>query len=182
MFSFLNQREIFSLSFTDEGTKESFRAERDLKKTAVSKISTFWAFNGTSLHLLGDVDRKKFVGDKDPFSSFYSMFGAVDGWSNCPEQAKFTFRIPRWIDIVTLLKITGKGIWKVSLVVGSTKFAIYTKKKNRMDTFCVKLPFSLPVYAMQFTVILIVLHGEEVSSLKVKGGQMFEQYRDRSGR
>lgn len=177
MLSFLRQREKISLSFADEGVKKDLEA--DMNKVAVSKISRFWKHHGTTSHILDGLDRQKFIRDKENvFPEFYAIMGVKNGWGSCQPCPDATFRIPRLLDVVSLLKVTAKNVWKISLFVNDTQLPIYTKRRDDISTFCVELPFPIPLYLVPYTEFFIIVHGEDVKNVKVKGGFLRSEYRN----
>lgn len=183
MFSFLRQRETLTLSFSGvDDWKELGKVRRE-KTEAANKIRSFWKRYGRKMHLEEGAKKEVFIDDVKGAPDFptaislYSMGAMRNGWMSCDKISTFLFRINRAVDTVCLLRITGKNIWKIVVVAGGTSFPVYIKKREKKATFCVELPFSLPLFSLPYTDILFDVYGEEVEKIETKGAQVINNVR-----
>ncbi|BAU79914.1 hypothetical protein A9K97_gp437 [Tokyovirus A1] len=169
----MSQREKLSLSFSDWGAKRDLEDIFEARIRASNKIRTFWKRYGRKMHLGEGAKREAFIDDVKgtPENFLYSMGNMRNGWMKCKKTSDFSFRLNRTVDTVCLLRITGKNIWKIVVAANGSPFPVYIKKRNKKTTFCVELPFSLPLFAMPFSEIIIDVYGEEVEKMEMKGAQ-----------
>nr|WNL49595.1 hypothetical protein MarFTMF_079 [Marseillevirus sp.] len=184
MFSFLSQRDKFALSFSDWDAERNLRDIIKARINASNKIRTFWKRYGRKMHLGEGAKKEAFIDDVKGAPDFpqgnflYSMGSMRNGWLNCERVSTSLFRVNRTVDTVCLLRITGKNIWKVVVCANETSFPVYIKKRDKKTTFCIELPFSLPLFSLPYTDILFDVHGEEVEKIETKGAQALGNVRN----
>lgn len=183
MFSFLGQRDKVALSFSDWSTKKNLENILAARINASNKIRTFWKRYGRKMHLEEGAKKELFIDDVKGTPDFptaislYSMDSMRNGWLECERLSTSLFRVKRTVDTVCLLRITGKNIWKVVVSANETSFPVYIKKRDKRTTFCIELPFSLPLFSLPYTDILFDVYGEEVEKIETKGAQALDNVR-----
>nr|WQM86893.1 hypothetical protein [Marseillevirus cajuinensis] len=182
MFSFLGKREKIAASICDD------EAERELgiiikeQREAAEKIRDFWRRQGRKMYVGNSIVKEKIIDDikgVPGYSVSKALYdvGSKRGWYECRRRSPSDFQIGRPTDILSLFRITGKNVWKVELCSGGTSFCVYTKKRDKKGTFCLKFPFDFPIMSVVFSSVVIRVHGEEVERVEAKGALLLEDYR-----
>ncbi|ADB03795.1 hypothetical protein MAR_ORF002 [Marseillevirus marseillevirus] len=181
MFVFLRQREKLNLSFADWDVEKLLFDV--VKEKAANKMRTFWKRHGRKMHVSKGIKKEAFIDDVNGepdcplIKCLYVSDYLRNGWANCQRTFGNVFKVGRYVDTLSLLRITGKGVWKVVVTSNGTHFPIYLKKTDKRTTFCVELPFTLPLCSVPYSEILLEVHGETAERVEMKGGQLRSSHR-----
>nr|WQM86874.1 hypothetical protein [Marseillevirus cajuinensis] len=186
MWTFLGQREKVSLVVSSDcELDDHFLELKQRQIAAVEKIETFWKRHGRKMHLPEGINENCYIDDVKGETDCLETRGLYDmlirapkRWKLCDRLSGNSFRPFRGFDILSLLRITGKSIWKVELFSEErSRFPVYIKKKDEKTTFCVEFPFAVPLWSMPYTHVEIRVHGEEVEVVEAKGVLLRQRFR-----
>nr|WRK65377.1 hypothetical protein MarFTME_332 [Marseillevirus futianmevirus] len=182
MFSFLEKREKIAVSICDDEAGRELGIVIKRQREAAEKIRDFWRRQGRKMYVGDSVSKEKIIDDikgTPGYSVSRALYdvGSKRGWYECCRRSHSDFQIGRPTDILSLFRITGKNVWKVELCSGTTSFCVYTKKRDKKGTFCVKFPFDFPIMSVVFSDVVVRVHGEEVERVEAKGALLQNEYR-----
>ncbi|AHA46216.1 hypothetical protein ISTM_318 [Insectomime virus] len=174
MFEFLKKRELVALSLCDWDVQKSSEKLVCEQTKAAEKIAIFWERYGRKMHFPNGAKEEYFIGHDDPFAEYLYP----KRWFRC-KLSNGEFVPDRSVDVISLLRITGKNIWKVEIVSNNYSiFSIYVKKRDKTTTFCIELPFVIPLHSLRLCHVTFRVHGEKVDKIETRGIQISGRWRD----